>query len=112
MALFPERGGQRVPEEVTEIPEAPEVPDYVEKSGVQPRKTTFSAQVSDDKGKPVIQTPKTKKVAINLPSDQTTLTKQSKGSVGDSLTWFATFWLRALKKAAHFGWKVVGGDKK
>jgi len=48
---------------------------------------------------------------VQPPYDQATLAKQSKGSVSSSFTWLAAFWLRIIKKALHFGWKVVGKDQ-
>lgn len=91
-------------------PEDVSIPPEIEKKeGVTPRPSQFKAQVYDDSGKPLIQTPQTKVVTINLPADQKTLTTLSKGRVTDSLTWLATFWLRMLKKAAHFGWRILKG---
>jgi hypothetical protein len=96
-----------VPEGVREPPEAPELPAHIEKGGVKVQPTQFTAQVYDDKGKPLIQTPATKTVTVQLPADQTALASWSKGSISDSLTWLAMFWLRIIKKALHFGWKIV-----
>jgi hypothetical protein len=68
----------------------------------------FKAQVSDDKGQPVIQTPPTQVISVTPPSDSATLTNQAKGNTTTSLTWLAAFWLRIIKKAMHFGWKITG----
>ncbi|MBI2103619.1 hypothetical protein HYT59_01300 [Candidatus Woesebacteria bacterium] len=91
---------------VTERPESPAIPEHIEKGGVSPRATQFTAQVSDDKGQPLIQTPASS-VTITLPADEEKLKTLSKGSVADAITWFARFWLRMIKKAAYLGWKVV-----
>lgn len=87
------------------------VDETLSKAGAQVVQKTFKAQVKDDKGVPLIQTPPTKVISVSPPSDQQTLTNQSKGSVSSSLTWLATFWLRVIKKAIHFGWSIVGGQK-
>lgn len=98
-------------------PEAPQmserqeefiVPETLQSSGVKVVQKTFKAQVTDDKGSPVIQTPPTQVITITPPSDTTTLTQQANGSVGASLTWLAAFWLRIIKKAMHFGWQITG----
>lgn len=92
---------------VKEIPETPEVTSHMEEKGVITRPTQMVAQVSDDKGTPLIQSPATQTVTITIPTTQQQLADWSKGSPSDSLTWFALFWLRMVKKALHFGWRVI-----
>ncbi|HUC95171.1 MAG TPA: hypothetical protein VMR19_04195 [Candidatus Saccharimonadales bacterium] len=87
------------------------VPETLKQSGVQVVQKTFKAQVKDDKGQSLIQTPPTQVIAVTPPADSTTLTTWSKGSVSSSLTWLGAFWMRVIKKALHFGWQVVGGTK-
>ena len=87
------------------------VPETLKQSGVQVVQKTFKAQVKDDKGQSLIQTPPTQFIAVTPPADSTTLTTWSKGSVSSSLTWLGAFWMRVIKKALHFGWQVVGGTK-
>lgn len=91
---------------VTERPDDIEVPKALKKD-IEKVETAFTATVKDDKGKPIVQGPGDKKVVISIPSDQPTLQTQAKGKPGDSLTWFARFWLRMIKKAIHFGKKIV-----
>lgn len=91
---------------VKEIPETPEVPSHLEQQGLSARPTQVTAQVSDQ-GKPLIQSPATKVVTITIPTTQQQLADWSKGSPSDSLTWFAFFWLRMIKKAIRFGWKII-----
>ena len=67
--------------------------------------------MTDDKGKPIIQTPPTQVITVTPPSDTTTLSKQAKGDTTSSLTWLAAFWLRIIKKAIHFGWKIIGKEQ-
>jgi hypothetical protein len=84
------------------------VDETLKQAGAQVVQKTFKAQVKDDKGSPIIQTPPAQVITVSPPSDQVVLTQQSKGNISSSLTWLATFWLRIVKKATHFGWKVVG----
>lgn len=86
------------------------VDETLKKTGVATVQKTFKSQIRDDKGVPVIQTPPTQVISVSPPSDSTTLSDQSKGDTTSSLTWLAAFWLRILKKALHFGWKIVGKE--
>lgn len=109
----PEFEGQSMPKDVEIRAEDMEVPPQLEREGgIQTHPTQFTQQVTDDQGNQIIQTPATQQVSITIPSDQTQLTTWSKGSIVDSLTWFALYWLRMLKKAAFYGWKVLisGGE--
>ncbi len=97
--------------QVTEIPSVPEISPEVERStGIKVIQKTFKAQVRDDKGAPLIQTPPAQVITITPPASQTVLASWAKGSVSSSLTWLAAFWLRVIKKALHFGWKIVGKE--
>ena len=98
--------------EVQFVPETPEIPAHIEKGGVSATPTQVTAQVVDDTGQPLIKTPSNQTFTITLPADDTQLKKWSKGNIVDALTWFALFWLRAVKKATHFGWKVISGSSK
>jgi hypothetical protein len=70
----------------------------------------FTAQVRDDHGTPLIQAPPANVVTtVQPPSDQATLVQQAKGNTSSSATWNAAFWLRVVKRAFHFGWKIIGG---
>jgi hypothetical protein len=113
MAATPEipRPGEPQVEEINKEAEFV-VPETLKQSGVQVVQKTFKAQVKDDKGQPLIQTPPTQVITIQPPADDTTLTTWSKGSVSSSLTWLGVFWIRVIKKAIHFGWQVVGGGNK
>jgi hypothetical protein len=105
MALSPEREPLQIEERPEEFPE---IPIAVEHKGVvTPTPTQFTAQVRDDKGRPLIQTPASQAVTIQLPSDKARLTAFSKGTPDEAITWFATFWLRMLKKAILLGWRVI-----
>jgi len=86
-----------------------EIPPEVEPAGLKPRPTQFTAQVTDDKGQPLIQTPQTKVVTIKVPATQTQLDTWAKGPIENALTWFAVFWIRLIKKAFFFGWRLISG---
>src|SRR3990167_4264879 len=85
------------------------VPETLKQSGVKVVQKNFTAQVKDDHGQPIIQTPPTQVISVQPPADTTTLTTWSKGNITSSLTWLGAFWLRVLKKADHFGWQIIGG---
>jgi hypothetical protein len=92
---------------VSVLPES--LPEQLEKvaPGVQVVQTQFTKQVSDDNGKPLITTPQTKKVVIEIPEPEEVLLQESKGDVEESKTWFAKFWLRMIEKARLFGWQIA-----
>lgn len=92
---------------VKEIPETPEIPIDPQEQGATPTPTQITTQVADDAGKPLIQTPATQVVTITIPTSQQQLADWSKGSPNNSLTWFAFFWLRMIKKAIHYGWRII-----
>jgi len=95
------------PEGVKEIIE-PEPPESL-KGVVQQVPSKFTAQVTDDQGQPLIQTPQTQ--TITVPATQQQLDDWSKGSPTNALTWFAVFWIRMVKKAFYFGWRLVSGNE-
>ncbi len=107
---------ERVPLErkdsVEVIPDELYIPEEVEaKEGVKATKTLFTAKIKADDGTHLVSSPATKKVSIQLPTDEETLEVMSKGDVEDSLTWSGVYWLRMLKKAARQGWNVIRGQK-
>lgn len=105
--LRPEVPEQQIRERVDEFPET--IQQIQGAYGVKVVQKNFKAQVKDDSGTPIIQTPPAQVITtVQPPSDQTTLVQQSKGDTTSSSTWLATFWLRVIKKALRFGWKIVG----
>ena len=89
-----------------------EVPKSLKKEGIEAVETAYKARVKDDKGQNLTQSPSNTAVAIQIPYNDAALQAKSKGSIKDSLTWLALFWLRVAKKAFHFGKKVVFGGGK
>jgi hypothetical protein len=88
------------------------VPETLQQStGVQVVQKNFTAQVKDDHGQPLIQTPPTQIIQITPPADTEILTTWSKGSIDSTQTWLGAFWLRVVKRALLFGWKILGKDK-
>lgn len=117
--MEPERKDQekvpQVPEEVTRREE--ELPKEVEaiESGVRRTQVQSAPQVPlDSAGKPLVQPPPTQSITVTLPATLQQLDDWAKGDPQNALTWFAAFWLRLIKKALHFGWRIVekvrGGD--
>lgn len=104
MPVFPER---EIKPKIEEREEEASSLTIERKEVVTPVPVQFKKQVTGDKGQPLIQTPAAQTITITLPSDQSQLTTLAKGSVSDSLTWFAAFWLRMIKKALHFGWHLL-----
>lgn len=106
MSLFPEKEAK--PIKGLEIRTEDISPLEIEKKEVvQPIPTQFKGQVLNDQGQPMIQTPQSQVVTITLPKAPAVLETEAKGEVDDSSTWNATWWLRLIKKAYLFGWKIV-----
>lgn len=110
MAATPETLRPEVPQ-VVEHTEEFIVPETLQSSGVKVVQKNFKAQIKNDKGIPVIQTPPAQVITtVQPPADTQTLTRESKGDVSSSTTWLAAFWLRVIKKALHFGWQIISGE--
>lgn len=110
MPATPEIPRPEVPQ-ITERQEEFIVPETLQQSGVQVVQKNFKQQIKDDHGMPLVQTPPAKVITITPPSDTDTLIIQAKGDTTSSLTWLAAFWLRIIKKASLFGWKIIGKEK-
>lgn len=94
-------------------PTVPEIPEHIEKGGyVQNHAANqqFTAKVQDDQGNHLIFTPETKQEDVFIPEPEYVLIEKAKGSVDESSTWSANFFLRIIKKAIHFGRKLVWGN--
>ena len=95
-----------------------EIPVTVENKGVvNPNLVTaipsqFTAQVTDDKGRPLIQTPAQESVPIEIPGTKESLTAFSKGTPDEAISWFGAIWLRMFKKALYFGRRVIFGGER
>ena len=107
MGLLPEREPIK---KSYENPENASPLNIERKEVVTPVATQFRAQVTDDEGKKVIETPESRKIEIKIPdSNKESLEGKIKGTKDESTAWSAGYWLRILKKAIYFGWKVVFG---
>ena len=105
MGLLPEREPHK---DQYERPDEGSPLNIERKEVVTPVPTQFKAQVTDDKGQNVISTPKDVKIDIKIPEvDENTLRLKIKGNKEESSVWSAGYWLRILKKAVYFGWKVL-----
>lgn len=113
MAISPEvKNGSGVVEHQVEFPEVPEdveKKDSINQDQIKSTPNQFQPQVTDDAGNPLTQTPQSQNITITIPKPQDSLEKEAKGSQDDSGTWWAASFLRAIKKAVHFGWRVVTG---
>lgn len=110
MVSTPEKEILSPPEGVTERPS--EIPPEVEKVPGVTRIPSQAAPVADDtKGPSDDQGAPPKTITIQLPRNEEELEKMSKGSPKLSSTWFSRFWQRLIRKATHFGWKVMGKTK-
>lgn len=80
-------------------------------TGGQVVQKNFKTQVNDPIVQPQAQTTPPPVVTIQPPADNPTLEGWSKGSVSSSQTWLGAFWIRIVKKALLFGWRILGkGD--
>jgi hypothetical protein len=95
---------------VVERAEEFELPPHLEDTGIKTVETAVKARVKD-KGRHLIQTPATKKITIKLPAGQATVSTWAKGKTASSLTWLGAYWLRMIKKATYFKWKIIGGKE-
>jgi hypothetical protein len=109
MALFKER--EPVVPQVEERPEDADALRIERKEVVTPTPSQFKAQVNDEAGKPLIQTPQNQVQTITLPADPAALEQLGKGGAEESLTWFGVYWLRMFKKAINMGWNWLVGQK-
>lgn len=97
----------QIPEGVEQRAEQVDIPVDIERAGVAPTPTQVTVQVTDDAGNQLIQTSATPGVVIQIPAAQEKLEDWSHGDPDKSLTWYATFWVRLIKKALHFGWRII-----
>lgn len=107
MAFNPERR----PSSIKETKEEFDIPESLEDTGIEKVETAFTARVKDGK-KPLIQSPSTTQVSVKVPKPQQVLEEQAKGDTKEASTGFARFWLRMIKKALHFGKKIIVGENK
>ena len=105
MGLFPEK------EPKTNVIERPDEASPLEierKEVATPTPTHFKAQVTNDQGQPLIQTPQTQKVTVTIPaSSEEALNTSQKGKKDEATTWNASFWIRFIQKALHLGKKIL-----
>ncbi len=114
MSVSPEikRGDLPIQERPVEF--SSEIPVEVEnKSYPQVTAVPVTAKpLYDENGQPLVETPETKEITITIPKPKEQLVNISKGSVDDSPTWNAKYWLRQITKAITWGWKlIVGGNR-
>lgn len=98
MGILPEREPFK---NVVERPEEATPLNIERKEVATPVPTQFKAQVADDQGNNLIQTPHNQKVTIQVPAESKELLDQTSktGSKEDSKTWWAATWIRTILKA-------------
>jgi len=102
MPIFPERE-----KNIIETPEEASALTIERKEVVTFIPIHFRKQVKTDSGKPLMETtPTSEKIKITIPKEPLELEQLSKGSVSDSITWFAAFWIRMIKKAIYYGYRI------
>ena len=69
----------------------------------------IAAQVGSQSAQPASSTPAAPTITITIPASPQQLEDWSKGSPEDSITWFAFYWIRMIKKAFFYGWRVITG---
>ena len=100
--MFPERE-----KNVIETPEEASALTIERKEVVTPIPVIFQKQVKTDFGKLLIEVPgQGGKIKITIPRQPVELEQLSKGSISDSITWFAAFWIRMIKKAIYYGYNI------
>ena len=111
MAQTPERETPVIPEEVGKKPEQAESPAQIERVGAPVTPSPTTPQTADDTSAQDDQAQASQSVTVQIPTTQDQLEDWSHGAPSNALTWFATFWLRLIKKALHFGWRIIGRVK-
>ncbi|SRR5260221_13288083 len=82
---------------IERVPEEFAVPDHLQDE-IQKIETAVTANVKDDSGSQVIQTPQNEKVKIEIPYTIEQIKELSKGSIVSAITWRAIYYFRQLKK--------------
>ena len=110
MASFPEIEPHK---NVIERPDEASPLNIEHREVATPVTSQFKAQVSDDQGQPLIQTPQTKRITIAIPVlNEEELKAGSKGNTESPKVWSMAFWYRAFLMAVHFGKGVLFSPKK
>lgn len=105
MGLFPEKEPHK---NVIERPDEASPLNIERKEVATPVPSQFKAQVNDDDGKPLIETPETRKITITIPAvNEEELKTKAKSTKDETSSWNASFLLRIIKKAFHFGKKII-----
>lgn len=101
--------------EVTKIPEQPEISETLVQAGISVTPTTPKPIISDNSqviASPVVTTPSDQNVFVvpqKIAKSEKELEKGANGPANLSITWLDATWLRGVKKALQKGWKIVFG---
>lgn len=92
---------------VQEVLETPEIPETEQQlTGMNVRKSQFTAQVQDDSGQQLIGS-LSSNVTLVIPATKEQLDLLAQESPDNSRTGFAKFWRRLIKKANFFKWNII-----
>lgn len=101
---------QPIPEAPAQKPEVPtESPLQVAEAMLSAVKSQSQQQSQNavDQAIQQIFTPPPPTIAIQLPVDDTKLIDWSHLKPDDAAMWYALSWFRLVRKAVHFGWKML-----
>lgn len=91
---------------IERVPEEFAVPDHLQDE-MQMIETAVTANVKDDNGQNIIQTPQNEEVKIDIPYTMEQIKELSKGSIVDSVTWLSIYYWRKFKIAMSKGKNLV-----
>jgi hypothetical protein len=63
--------------------------------------------VHDNYGQQITQPAPANVTTVTIPKNQVELVELAKGPDDKAITWIARYWIRLIKKAVHFGWRLV-----
>lgn len=100
------------PQQPVETPQKSEAPvenpiQAVEQNQTTKQSTPQPQQPVDDSNVTDGLTPPPPTISIQLPADPQQLLDWSHQKPDNAVVWFALFWIRLMRKAAHFGWKML-----
>ncbi len=97
-----------VPAEQMSTPDRPETYlEKLERHGVQVRADDFAQPVVNNQGQQLVTPIPSNVPTVTIPTNQQQLLEWAKGPDTSALTWLSRFWIRSIKRAIHFGWRLI-----
>jgi hypothetical protein len=103
--IVPESGGQGVVQEQAPRPES--YLERLEKHNVQIRPDDVQQPVVGDQGQILAQPIPSNIPTITIPANQQQIMEWAKGPDDKAITWLSRYWIRMIKKAVHYGWRLI-----